>query len=56
MKDLSGEDLRLVRRLGWPMNPDRFRVILPEVQRLLEAAERLRRLPIDPSTPPREPE
>ena len=48
------ELLRLAGRLGWPVDRDRIHVILPEVQRLLDAAARLRELPIDPAIPPRD--
>jgi hypothetical protein len=46
------ELLRVAARLGWPMEPGRIRILLPEVQRLLDAAARLRELPIDPAAPP----
>jgi hypothetical protein len=44
--------LRLAAQRGWPMAPDRIRTLLPEVQRLLEAAARLRELPLDQAAPP----
>ena len=56
MDALTEDDLlRLAGRLGWPMDRDRIRVILHEVQRLLDAAARLRELPIDPTAAPRDP-
>ncbi|HLA24192.1 MAG TPA: hypothetical protein VJ206_02255 [bacterium] len=56
MDGLTEDDLlRLAGRLGWPLDRDRIKVILPEVQRLLDAASRLRELPIDPAAPPRDP-
>lgn len=56
MDGVTEDDLlRLLKRLGWPVDRDRIRVILPDVQRLLEAASRLRELPIDPPAPPRDP-
>jgi hypothetical protein len=44
--------LRLAALRGWPMASERIRTLLPEVQRLLEAAARLRDLPIDQAAPP----
>jgi aspartyl-tRNA(Asn)/glutamyl-tRNA(Gln) amidotransferase subunit A len=53
---LTEADLLLrARGLGWPLDPERIRVLLPDVQRLLDAAARLRELPIDPAAPPRRP-
>jgi hypothetical protein len=52
---MSEDDLlRMAASLGWPMLRERARVILPEVQRLLDAAARLRDLPIEPDMPPRD--
>lgn len=54
MERLTEDDLRhLAQGLGRPLDRARIRVILPEVQRLLDAAARLRELPIDPAAPPR---
>ena len=48
------EDLaKAAEALGLSLDRSRIRAILPEVQRLLEAAQRLRELPIDPAQPPR---
>lgn len=47
--------LRMAAVLGWPMDRERARMILPEVQRLLDAAARLRELPMEPDMPPRDP-
>lgn len=56
MDGLSEDDLlRLAGARGWPLDRARARAILPEVQRLLEAAARLRELPLDPAAPPRDP-
>jgi len=53
MTGLTEDDLlRLVARLGWPVDRDRLRVLVPEVERLLNAAARLRDLPIDPAASP----
>lgn len=46
------ELLRLAAQRGWLLAPERVSVVLPEVQRLLDAAARLRDLPIDPAAPP----
>lgn len=56
MDGLTEDDLlRLAGARAWPLDHDRIRVILPEVQRLLDAAARLRELPIDPAASPRDP-
>jgi hypothetical protein len=53
MTPLTEDDvMRLASQRGWPMERDRIRAILPEVQRLLDAAARLRELPIAPAAPP----
>ena len=39
--------------LGLSLDRARIRAILPEVERLFEAAQRLRELPIDPAQAPR---
>jgi hypothetical protein len=53
MAPLTEDELcRLAAQRGWPMTLERIRVLLPEVQRLLDAAARLRELPIDPAAPP----
>ena len=49
------ELMRLAAQRGWTVDPDRVRIILPEVQRLLEAAARLRELPLDPDASPNDP-
>lgn len=55
MAAMSEDDLlRMAASLGWPMLRERARVILPEVQRLLDAAARLRDLPMEPDMPPRD--
>jgi hypothetical protein len=56
MATLSEDDLlRMSAMLGGAMDRDRIQVILPEVQRLLDAAARLRELPLAPDMPPRDP-
>lgn len=57
MTERSLEDLaRLARRRGWSVDERRLRVILPEVQALLDAAQRLRELPIEPGAPMDDPD
>ncbi len=56
MRALTEDDLlRLAATLGMPMERERVRALLPEVLRLLDAAARLRELPIDPAASPRDP-
>lgn len=53
MGGVTEEELRrFAARRGWPMDAGRIRVILPEVQRLLAAAARLRELPVAFDEPP----
>ena len=53
MTGMTEDDLlRLAARLGWPVDRDRLRALVPEVERLLGAAARLRDLPIDPAASP----
>lgn len=53
MAELSEEDLRsAARRLGVTLDRERVGMLLPEVRRILEAAARLRELPLDPSDTP----
>jgi len=48
------EDLaKVAAALGLSLDRARIRAILPEVERLFEAAQRLRELPIDPAQAPR---
>jgi len=48
------EDLaKAAAALGLSLDRARIRAILPEVERLFEAAQRLRELPIDPTQAPR---
>jgi len=49
---VTEEDLaRVAAALELPLTRDRIRAVLPEVRRLLEAARRLRDLPVDPAAP-----
>lgn len=57
MTTLTEEDLaKRAAALGIPLDRARIRAILPEVERLREAAQRLRELPIDPAQSPQMPE
>lgn len=48
-KELAGR----AAALGLSLDQSRIRALLPEVERMLEAAKRLGELPIDPAEPPR---
>jgi hypothetical protein len=53
---LSEDDLlRIAAMRGWTMDRDRIADALPEVQRLLAAAARLRELPMEPDLSPGDP-
>ena len=54
MGALTEEELtKKALALGLPLDRARIRAILPEVEGLLEAAKRLRELPISPAQDPR---
>ncbi|HEY6103395.1 MAG TPA: amidase [bacterium] len=56
MATLSEHDLRQrAEQLEWSLSPDRLPLLLPEVQRLLDAAARVRTLPFDREAAPRRP-
>lgn len=53
MDALNEDDLlRAMTLMGLTADPERLRRLLPEVRRILEAAERLRELPLDPDDAP----
>ena len=56
MATLSENDLRQrAEQLEWSLSPDRLSLLLPEVQRLLDAAARVRTLPVDREAAPGRP-